>query len=290
MIQIFVRERYMLKWRECMTDNFINKLIGTSFDHVHESSSWFISSYATLSLFKAVVGRLGQFSDSLDFWTASCEKKEIKIRRGGKSIKIEDLRLDLPCGSSLLKIDKMDIKGQSYLIEGKSGVGKTTFFKALSGLWILGGGKITLPHKKSTLFISQKSYMPIGQLKLCFTYPATELREPKKLKDLMKIVGLERLVHRLEEEEEWGHVLSLGEQQKVAILRAILIKPDIIFLDEATSAIDRKSKDTIYNLLKSKLKNTKIISIGHERYLRNFHEELISITDEGIEIIRINQR
>jgi putative ATP-binding cassette transporter len=263
--------------------------ISSAFDHVNKASSWIINSYQSISLLQAVTGRLEQFSESLDLWTISYNKNKIKIIRRGKDLKIEKLELHLPSGHRLLAIDKLHIKGKSYLIEGRSGLGKTTFFKALSGLWVSGVGKITLPHNKKILFISQKNYMPIGKLKFCFTYPLTESAEHKDLTYLMKRVGLDHLIDKLEEEGEWGHVLSLGEQQKIAILRAIIIKPDVIFLDEATSAMDRKSKETVYNLLKTKLKKTKIISIGHERYLRRFHNEIIAIKDDGIEIKKIDR-
>ena len=258
--------------------------IARSFGQLHDSSSWFISSYEQLALLRAAVGRLEQFSESLDLWTMHFNKKEIKIKQHGKTFKVEELKLELPHGQTLFEIDKINIKGKSYLIEGKSGIGKTTLFKALSGLWVSGKGKITLPHNKKIMFISQKNYMPIGALKFCFSYPLPDLKEEKKLKDLMKTVGLNQLIEKLNDEEEWGHILSLGEQQKVAILRAILTQPDIIFLDEATSAMDSKSKEVVYDLLKTKLKKAQIISIGHEKYLRKFHEEIISIKDEKVEI------
>ena len=184
----------------------------------------------------------------------------------------------------------MNIKGKSYLIEGRSGIGKTTLFKALSGMWISGMGKITLPSYKKVIFISQKNYMPIGKLKYCFTYPLTTFKDDKILKNLMKTVKLEHLIDKLDKEAEWGHILSIGEQQRIAILRAIILKPSLIFLDKATSAMDSKSKETVYNLLQTKLKKTKIISIGHEKYLRKLHEEIISIKNNTIEIKKIKDR
>jgi putative ATP-binding cassette transporter len=116
--------------------------------------------------------------------------------------------------------------------------------------------------------------LPFGTLAEVLAYPAEPGRfDPATFDEALKAVGLSHLSGRLAEEASWPHVLSLGEQQRISLARALLAKPDILFLDEATSAIDEKGEAALYKLVRERLPKAAIISIGHRSTLLPFHKD-----------------
>ncbi len=172
--------------------------------------------------------------------------------------------------------------GERVLITGPSGSGKSTLMRVLAGIWPFGEGEIELPDGGKALFLPQKPYLPLGSLRDALLYPSGSPATPdERLHDVLEAVGLPGLILQLGEIEPWSQMLSLGEQQRVAIARVLLQQPEYVFLDEATSALDEPSERALYLLLTEVLPHTAIISVGHRSTLLIFHQRRIHLSGGG---------
>jgi putative ATP-binding cassette transporter len=179
----------------------------------------------------------------------------------------------LPQGRPLLRSTSIDLpKGEHVLVSGPSGAGKSTLFRALAGIWPYWTGRIRLPKGARLLFLPQKPYLPIGALKFAVCYPADEkdFSDPQ-VAAALEDVGLGHFASDLARSENWAQVLSGGEQQRLAFARALLNRPEWLFLDEATASLPEDAQDVLYRLLKQKLENTTLVSIGHRASLAQHH-------------------
>jgi vitamin B12/bleomycin/antimicrobial peptide transport system ATP-binding/permease protein len=252
--------------------------IATAFLNVANGFKWFQTQYVGLASFVAIIDRLYAFNNNYELTKKVADQSELKFSQSTKNeIDIRDLDVYLPNGKLQISAKEMTLRaGEKILIKGRTGAGKTTLFRAISGIWPFGKGSISLPKDKKIMVLPQRPYFPIGTLAeaICYpTPPGTYSREDvqKALSD----VGLPQMVNRVDEVSHWNMVLSGGEQQRVGIARAMLFKPDYLFFDEATASMDEPSEDELYKMLLVKMKDTTIISIGHRSSLEQFHTRLI---------------
>jgi putative ATP-binding cassette transporter len=248
--------------------------VGNSFTNVRSSLWWFIDAYTQLAAWKATIDRLTTFNESLE--RVKLEARDLggeRAEAGGDTIGIEALELALPQGQPLLASTSIQLRpGEDVLVTGPSGAGKSTFFRAMAGIWPYWKGRVRLPQGARLLFLPQKPYLPIGSLKRAVTYPGDAASfSDAQIADTLRAVGLAQLTNDLERAENWAQVLSGGEQQRLAFARALLNKPDWLFLDEATASLPEDAEDTLYRLLKERLPHTTLVSIGHRASLRGHH-------------------
>ncbi|KWD70966.1 ABC transporter ATP-binding protein/permease [Burkholderia ubonensis] len=260
--------------------------ISSAFNTVSDSFSWFINSYSTLVEWRATVNRLREFKRVM---RASHLKESVSpaTERGGINLHYVDserlstssLKLALPNGNALADIGSVTIEpGSRWLVIGKSGSGKSTFMRALAGLWPFGDGAIDAPVSARMMFVPQTSYLPIGTLKAALTYPATaDTYSDDACRDALRACRLEEYVDRLGETAHWTRVLSPGEQQRLAGARVLLHKPDFLFLDEATSALDADNEARLYHLFNERLPQAAIVSIAHRESLAAYHGGTINV-------------
>ena len=168
------------------------------------------------------------------------------------------------------------------MISGPSGAGKSTLFRAIAGVWPFGTGAIAVPSGATLMMLPQRPYFPIGTLKAAITYPSEpDTYDSQVVANAVRSVGLPQLASRLEEDGHWNRVLSLGEQQRLGIARALLHAPQYLFLDEATASLDEASEAALYRLLVERLPATTLVSIGHRDTLEAFHERKVVLSPEG---------
>jgi putative ATP-binding cassette transporter len=174
-------------------------------------------------------------------------------------------------------------KGENVLVTGPSGSGKSTLFRALAGIWPYWKGGIRLPRGARLLFLPQKPYLPIGTLKHAVSYPDDASRHPDvEVGAALEEVGLRHLAADLERNENWAQVLSGGEQQRLAFARALLNKPDWLFLDEATASLPEDAQDALYRVIKERLPQTTLVSIGHRESLAAHHARRLEWRGESL--------
>ncbi len=173
-------------------------------------------------------------------------------------------------------------QGQSVVITGRSGSGKSTLFRALAGIWPFGSGSVQRPIQ-SSLFLPQRPYIPLGTLRHVVCYPSEpEIFGREAIEQALTDVGLASFIPRLDKDENWPQLLSGGEQQRVALGRALLAKPDWLFLDEATASLDPEAEEELYRMLKLRLPGTTLVSIAHRPSVAAFHDRrLVFQREEG---------
>jgi putative ATP-binding cassette transporter len=164
------------------------------------------------------------------------------------------------------------------LITGPSGSGKSTFFRAIAGVWPFGLGTIVVPRGAKLMVLPQRPYFLVASLEDAVSYPSERgTFTPARITQVLETVGLPALAQRLSEEVHWNQILSLGEQQRLSIARAILQTPDYLFLDEATASLDELSEAKLYQLLQEQLPGVTIVSIGHRSTLNTFHDRRLTL-------------
>ena len=252
--------------------------IATAFLNVVTCLKWFVTNYSTLAIFVAVIDRLYAFNNNYNRTIDIVENSKIKLEEGDEDqIVIKHLDVELPTGKLQISANDVTIKhGEKVLIKGRTGAGKTTVFRVLSGIWPFGEGEVVLPKGKKVIVLPQKPYFPIGTLADAITYPepsGTYSRED--MVKALQLVGMADYAARLDEEGHWNMMCSGGEQQRLAIARALLFKPDYMFFDEATASMDEPSEMELYTMLNEEAKDATIISIGHRSSLAQFHDRTL---------------
>jgi putative ATP-binding cassette transporter len=252
-----------------------------AFSSVDDSLTFFVTYYVSLAEFKAVLDRLSSFDAAIEKargLNMEPTRKETAKDRPGE-IDLDKLTLRLPDGHDIVKGANVRLFGaQPALFTGPSGSGKSTLFRAVAGIWPFGEGLIEVPRGAHVMLLPQKPYIPIGTLRGAITYPAT----PDKfgdaaLRDALETALLGGFVDKLDVEDIWSQRLSGGEQQRLSIARALLAKPDWLFLDEATAAMDETMEGEIYKVLSERLPKTTIVSIGHRTTLEQFHKRRLEM-------------
>jgi putative ATP-binding cassette transporter len=256
-----------------------------AFGRVQDALSVFVSLYRSLAEWRAIIERLDGFDQAIAIARAAAVTPPvIEIAPGdAAAVTFNDLTVRLPDGMPLVNASDLTIHaGDTVLVTGPSGAGKSTLFRALAGVWPFGSGTVHVPKGAKVMMLPQRPYFPIAPLAQAVAYPAEPGEfDAARVAELIEAVGLPALVPRIEEEAHWNRMLSLGEQQRLGVARALLLKPDYLFLDEATASLDEPAEAALYKLLEQRLARTTIVSIGHRSTLAAFHRRRLAFTREG---------
>jgi vitamin B12/bleomycin/antimicrobial peptide transport system ATP-binding/permease protein len=258
----------------------------SAFNSVQTALSFFITAYRQLAEWRAVIARLEGFNAAVERARTAATTRpviEVTAQKENAPLAIDDLLVRLPEGKPIVAARSIAVsKGESVLVTGPSGSGKSTLFRAIAGVWPFGAGTITVPRGAKIMMLPQRPYFPIATLAAAVTYPA----EPgtfasERLAEVISAVGLPELAQRLDVEAHWNRMLSLGEQQRLGIARALLQAPDYLFLDEATASLDEPAEAALYRLLAQRLAGATIVSIGHRSTLAAFHRRGLVLVRDG---------
>ncbi len=256
-----------------------------AFGQVQNALSVFVTLYRSLAEWRAVIERLSGFDASVAAARAlAVTPPVINVASGdAAAVSFKDLAVRLPNGVPLVNASDLSIGlGERVLVNGPSGSGKSTLFRALAGIWPFGTGTITVPKNARLMILPQRPYFPIAPLAAAVAYPAEPgTFDAARVAELVSAAGLPDLASRIEEEAHWNRMLSLGEQQRLGIARALLHAPDYLFLDEATASLDEPSEAALYQLLEQRLAAATIVSIGHRSTLAAFHRRRLALGREG---------
>jgi len=257
----------------------------SAFSSVQGALSFFISIYRQMAEWQAVVNRLDGFEAGIVAARelATRDDRIHVVEAGDGAIDLKGLTLQLPNGTPLVNADGFRLrKGERTLMTGPSGSGKSTLFRAIAGIWPFGAGSITVPAGATLMMLPQRPYFPTGSLRGAVEYPAKEgTFTDLQISSALEQVGLPKLASRPGENGHWNRMLSLGEQQRLGLARALLHAPQYLFLDEATASLDEPSEAALYRLLEAKLPATTIVSIGHRSTLDAFHQRNVRLARDG---------
>jgi len=242
-----------------------------------------ISGYSKLAEWKAIMDRLGQFQIAMAAVDAHARQREGVIAvtdNPATTLAVRDLVATLPDGMPVTEVESLDLPaGGQAMITGPSGSGKSSFFRALTGLWPLGSGAIALPKDADILVLPQRPYFPLGSLRQAVTYPlpASGVADAD-VRAALAAVGLGHLALRLDEEAEWSVVLSGGEQQRIGFARALLRRPDVLLLDEPVSMLTDIGAQELYRVLLARLPAAIVLVIDRRGALRDLHAQVIEMS------------
>jgi putative ATP-binding cassette transporter len=259
--------------------------ISSAFGQVQSALSFFVTAYTSIADWKAVLNRLSGFEASID-WAQGLDKTAPRVEvatNGARNLSADELAVGLPNGQEIVRVKGLSIApGERVLVTGPSGSGKTSLFRALGGIWPFGKGSISIPKDANVLVLPQRPYLPLGTLRGALAYPGPEdAFSLDEIEDVLSAVGLAALRKQLDETAYWTDKLSGGEKQRLSIARALLQKPDWLFLDEATAALDEASEAMLYRLLLARLPEAAIVSIGHRSSLVQFHGRFFELQPDA---------
>lgn len=263
--------------------------VASAFGRVQDSLSYFVDMYSSIAQWQAVVMRLTYFGRHMHEVSQQAEHFHVERFATSEAVSVEQMQVNLPDDTVLLQDINFNLQpGRNVLIKGVSGSGKSTLLRALAGIWPFVTGKINLPKTEELMFIPQKPYIPLGSLREALLYPGKKPLSDEELLYLLDLCQIGYLRDKLDLVADWSHVLSVGEQQRLAFVRAHIQEPKWLFLDEATSALDEDTEAAMYALLAERLRQTTLVSIGHRSTLNKYHE-LMLVIDKQTKSVRLTK-
>ena len=247
----------------------------SAFGRVQDALSYFVKVYDTIAQLIAVIYRLNGFTEHLEE-AGALEPAVARIDSERDELVLAEVSVALPDGRELMTPCSLAFpRGRRLLVTGASGCGKSTLLRTLAGIWPFGHGQMLVKNEDSILFLPQRPYLPLGTLRraLCYPLPDDGAVSDEEMRSVLREVDMEAFIGKLDVKDDWSRILSLGEQQRIAFARILITKPDWVFLDEATSALDEPREQRLYELLRDKLPETGILSVGHRGTLFCQHEQ-----------------
>jgi len=254
-----------------------------AFQQVQDALSFFVQSYKEIAAWSAVVERLAGFERTLERVHRQAASGFRRVEGLATHLTVAGVDLYRPDGQVLMANINFSLRrGDTVLLSGASGSGKSTIVRAIAGIWPFGRGEIRAARDARILFLPQRPYLPIGVLRDVVSYPMPASGvDDGTLREALEVVGLTELAVRLDDAAHWALRLSPGEQQRIAFARALVQKPEWLFLDEATSAVDEATEARLYRLVRERLAETTVFSIGHRATLHAFHTRRLVVQLAG---------
>jgi putative ATP-binding cassette transporter len=258
---------------------------GGAFAAMLSALTVFVDNFENLSAFAAGIERLNSFSRSLRTDPPAGVSVATIQRSVGDVVELDHVTLKPPVGERVL-VSELSVRlshGQGLALVGPSGGGKSSLLRAIAGLWNSGTGTIVHPELEQMLFLPQRPYMVLGTLREQLLYPnGARAVSDDELQAVLKRVNLPELVERCggwNAEMDFTRILSVGEQQRLAIARALLSSAKYMVLDEATSALDQDNEARLYRELRER--GAALISVTHHASLLEYHEQVLELTGDS---------
>ena len=240
-----------------------------AFNQVQSSLRWFVDNLAQIADWRATLLRIVSFRDALPgVETIGAETGRIEIvDAGAEKLVLDDLAVALPGECATLDQARVEVgPGERIQVLGKPGVGKSTLFRALAGMWPWGEGTIQLPPRDAMMFMPQRPYLPPGTLRVAVSYPEDAGRfDDAALGAALERVDLGHLVPALDQTDRWDRKLSLDEQQRLAFARLLLHAPRWVFLDDAIGALAEHHRELVLSIFQRELADAAVLRFGRDR-------------------------
>jgi len=268
--------------------------IGFAFAQIQLSLSWFSDSYESLAHYTTNAKRISALENCMSKGGLITSARDIHLREGNTDeLSVHNLDIAYPTNSQFI-IKSMNLsfhRGENTLIKGRSGLGKSTLFSVMSGSWKYGNGDVSVADFKKMCFLPQKPSLPNDTLKAVLAYPdPVSTYTDEQYEAALRDVGdLDPFIELLETKAAWSKRLSPGQQQRISFARALLKKPDWLFLDEATASLDPENEERMYSLVRDKLTTTTFVSIAHRPSVSIFHNRVITLDVDEDRNVRVNE-
>lgn len=253
-----------------------------AFGAIHDSLSFFRNAYDQFASYRAAIIRLDGLVDQNTRAAAFTAVATAASSDG--ELTVQGVEVRKPDGSPLVRpLDLRLGSGDGLVITGPSGIGKTVLVQSLAGMWPYATGRVALPDgRDGAMFVPQLPYLPVGDLRTVVSYPEPAgTYDDKVVQQSLLDVALSQLVIRLNDDQDWAKVLSVGEQQRIAFARILVCRPRTVFLDESTSAMDEGLEQMLYDLLRTRLPDTIVVSVSHRSSVLPFHTDRLELVGDG---------
>ncbi len=254
----------------------------TAFHTIHNSLSFFRDAYDSFASYRAAIIRLDGLVDENTLARTFTQVTTTASRDG--ALDVDGVGVRTPDGEHLIRdLDLRLEAGDALLISGPSGIGKTVLLQSLAGLWPFVSGSVRLPSsRQDAMFVPQLPYIPLGDLRAVVSYPHEEgVVDDREIQQALVKVALSHLAIRLNDVRDWAKVLSVGEQQRIAFARVLLVKPRAVFLDESTSAMDEGLELMLYELIHTEFPDAILVSVSHRSTVEQFHGRHLELIGDG---------
>ncbi|OAM31054.1 MULTISPECIES: ABC transporter ATP-binding protein/permease [Eikenella] len=253
----------------------------SAFSNVQDGFGWFMDYYKRIIEWASVVERLAGFQVALNALDSAPQKQPAHHEHAehghAARLEVDSLTLHTADGRTLLHHLSLAARAPEWLLlEGRSGIGKSTLLRALAGLWPYYQGRFAISGR--SLFLPQRPYLPHDSLRNVLAYPYAAAPDNQAIAAVLTQVGLPRLLALDPDTEyEWHKTLSGGEQQRLSLARALLHRPDVLFLDEATNQLDDASAAELMRTLRQCLPDVLCVGISHQAAIQGMFERRIEL-------------
>ena len=254
----------------------------TAFHTIHNSLSFFRDAYDSFASYRAAIIRLDGLVDENTLARTFTQVTTTTSSDG--ALDVDGVGVRTPDGEHLIRdLDLRLEAGDALLISGPSGIGKTVLLQSLAGLWPFVTGSVRLPSsRQDAMFVPQLPYIPLGDLRAVVSYPHEEgVVDDREIQRALVKVALSHLAIRLNDVKDWAKVLSVGEQQRIAFARVLLVRPRAVFLDESTSAMDEGLELMLYELIHTEFPDAILVSVSHRSTVEQFHGRHLELIGDG---------
>lgn len=252
-----------------------------AFAAIHDALSFFRNAYDQFASYRAALIRLDGLRDEIQRARSMPGVTAVAPTDGG--IRVTGVDVHTPDGRALVRSLDLELeRGDSLVITGPSGVGKTVLLESIAGLWPHASGEVRMPSTGRAMFLSQLPYLPLGDLRAAVAYPnAPDAIGDAEIQRALVAVALPHLVIRIREVRDWAKLLSIGEQQRVAFARILLTEPAAVFLDESTSALDEGLEMMLYQAVRAELPDAILVSVSHRDTVEQHHDGHLELQGDG---------
>jgi putative ATP-binding cassette transporter len=265
-----------------------------AFGVVQTAFNWLVDNYPRLADWSASARRVASLMISIDMLERTeSGKGALRIRHSETdraAVRLCNLSVTLDDNRLVVKdVDVTIARGECVIVVGQSGTGKSSLVRAIGGQWPWGKGEVQLQRGAKMCVVPQRPYIPLGTLLRAAAYPMpAEEVDREEVAKIMKAVGLGHLIDRLDEDSPWEQTLSGGEKQRLAFARLLIARPDIVVMDESTSALDPLSQKHLMELIHKRLRAATIIGVGHRPELESFYERKLVLESryDGARLVR----
>ncbi len=237
-----------------------------AFGQVQAALRWYVDRFPTIAEWRAMLARVIGYRTALQTLEEKSSKtSHIRYEQSpDDSVTLEKLCVYAPSGRVSLSEPLVRVApGERVLISAAPKSGKTTFVKALAGIWGWGKGTIRYPAGQRVAFVPDTIYLPTASLKTALAYPrpAEEIDDEEAIKALER-VRLGKLSADLNVERRWEKELALDEQRRLLLANMLLYKPQWIIQDESIVELDDESRNLAASIFTHELADTALISVG----------------------------
>jgi putative ATP-binding cassette transporter len=253
-----------------------------AFGAIHDSLSFFRNAYDQFASYRAAIIRLDGLAEQNTRAGVFTAVQTAASNDG--EFAVQGVEVRKPDGTSLVRtLDLQMETGEALVITGASGIGKTALIQSFAGMWPYASGRVRLPDgRDEAMFVPQLPYFPLGDLRTVVSYPQPSgTYEDDTIQRALLDVALSHLIIRINDDQDWATILSVGEQQRIAFARILVSRPKTVFLDESTSAMDEGLEQLLYRLLRTKLPDTIVVSVSHRASVRPFHTSHLELVGGG---------